>query len=51
MPEYITQDIEISSNESDQESCDEKNSDEENFLYFLFLKWLILNILQKYYYC
>ena len=24
MPEYITQDIEISSNESDQESCDEK---------------------------
>ena len=34
MPEYITQDIEISSNESDQESCDEKNSDEENFLYF-----------------
>ena len=34
MPEYITQDIEISSNESDQENCDEKNSDEENFLYF-----------------
>ena len=31
MPEYITDDIEISSNDSDQENFDEKNSDEENF--------------------
>ena len=30
MPEYITDDIEISSNDSDWEDSDEENHDEEN---------------------
>ena len=30
MPEYIIDDIEISSNDSDRENSDEKNSHEEN---------------------
>ena len=31
MPEYITDDIEISSSDSDREDSDEENSDEEKF--------------------
>ena len=31
MPEYITDDIEISSDDSDRENSNEENSDEENY--------------------
>ena len=31
IPEYITDDIEICSDDSDREDCDEKNYNEENF--------------------
>ena len=31
MPEYITDDIEISSDDSDREHSNEENSDEENY--------------------